>query len=225
MKETELAEIVIDWLEIQHWDVYQEVQFSAYDRIADIVAVRAGMLWIIECKTSMTFTVLEQAYRWPSHFRSIAIPKARERKGREFAYLIAERYLNVGILKVSKDKFSTGVYEYLDPPLMREFHKSSKRMIGQLREEHKHYAKAGSSNGGYYTPYRRTMKTVKNFVTNHPGCTLKEIMNDLGENHHYASNQSARTSIRKALSFWEDWCKVDINGKEFRYYLATNTDN
>jgi len=58
MKETDLAERVINWLEDQHWEIYQEVQFRGYGGIADIVAVRAGYLWIIECKTSMTFTLL-----------------------------------------------------------------------------------------------------------------------------------------------------------------------
>ena len=50
IKETEIAEIVIDWLEKQHWDVYQEVPVNS--GFADIFAVRNGLVWVIETKTS-----------------------------------------------------------------------------------------------------------------------------------------------------------------------------
>lgn len=221
MKETDLAERVINWLEDQHWEIYQEVQFRGYGGIADIVAVRAGYLWIIECKTSMTFTVLEQASLWHCHFRSIAIPATnRALKGRGIAYKIAKDYLKLGIIEVGD-----GVHEYLDAPLMREYHNYSKRMISQLCEEQKHYLKAGSNGGGYYTPYRRTMDHVKDFITSHPGCTLKEIMNDIGGEHHYASNQGARTSIGIALSNWERWCEIQNNNGALTYFIKSDNQD
>lgn len=221
MNETDLGEKVVKWLEAQHWDVYQEVKFSGSGGRADIAAVRDGKLWIIECKTSLSFTVLEQASGWSSHFRSIAIPATRERSGRGVAYRIARDYLKIGVIEVRME-FSDVVYEFIPAPLMREYHREAKRLIGGLREEQKYYASAGTNGGGYYTPYRGTMDAVKRFIMHHPGCTLKEIMDDIGDKHHYASVSSARSCIRTALSNWETpWCEIKTgeDGRTFRYYV------
>jgi hypothetical protein len=215
MSEKELAKRVINWLQDQHWEVYQEVQFSRSSGIADIVAVRAGLLWVIECKTSLTFTVLDQAWRWSAHLRSIAVPaQARDSGSRSMAYRIAEKYLRIGIIEVG-DRTN----EICSPPIMREHHRYAKRMIGELCEEHKTRLAAGSNGGGYYTPYRRTMDSVMRIIGRNPGCTLKQIMADL-KAHHYASDAVARSCIRTALSEWErNWCEVKIDGKEYRYYI------
>ncbi len=209
--ESKLAEKVIVWLQEQHWDVYQEVQFRRYSGIADIVAVRNGYLWIIETKLALTFTVMEQAWSWRAHFRSAAIPKARSTRGRWAAEKFARESLKIGILEISEEGY---INENIPAPLMREFHQRSKEMIGDLREEHKTYAIAGSRNGGYFTPYRSTMIEVEMFIRNHPGCTLKQIMDSLSR-HHYSSKYSARTGIRAGLANWESsWCEVQmIDGK------------
>ncbi len=211
MKETDLAKKVVTWLEAQHWDVYQEVTVTGHGGIADIVAVRDGKLWIIECKTSLTFTVLEQASHWRAHYRSIAIPRPKT-KSRSIAYHIANKHLDLGVLEVGEQ-----INVIHQPPLKRDFHKSAKYFMSQLKEEHKHYSPAGSNNGGYYTPYRATMDRVKNYISAHPGCTFKEIMYDLGKNHHYSSDNTAKTCIRKALAEWEPWCQVSVSGKSFTY--------
>jgi len=215
IKETDLAKRVVEWLRDQHWDVYQEVKFSGHGGIADIVAVRAGLLWIIECKTCVTFTVLDQAARWQSHFRSIAVPSSHDRGGRLMAYRIAKDYLRIGIIEVGE----LDIGEYSPPPPMREYHKCAKRMMSELCEEHKSRLAAGSNGGGYFTPYRRTMDEVRRYVSYNPGCTLKQIMSGL-QQHHYASDASARSCIRTALMEWErNWCEVKIDGKEYRYYI------
>lgn len=55
MTEVDLASKVIAWLECDGWDIYQEVNDI------DIVAIREPVVWAIECKLSMGFSVLEQA--------------------------------------------------------------------------------------------------------------------------------------------------------------------
>lgn len=62
--ETDLAEKVVEWLQAQQWEVFQEVQLDSFGRIADIVAVSGPLLWVIECKTSQSFAVFEQAFQW-----------------------------------------------------------------------------------------------------------------------------------------------------------------
>jgi hypothetical protein len=214
--ESDLAAKVIEWLEAQHWDVYQEVVFRGNGGRADIVAVRNGYLWIIETKTSLTFTVLSQASYWRSHFRSIAVPKSQDHNGgRGMAYQIAKDYLKIGVLEVN----SLWVNEVIGPPLMREYHKFAKDMIGNLRPEHKTFCQAGSNGGGYFTPYRETMRDVQMYIASHPGCKLKEIVDGL-KHYHYRTKSSALTCIRVALSNWEPWCEVRTGEKgEFRYYI------
>jgi hypothetical protein len=224
MKETELAKIVIEWLKKQKWEIYQEVQFSKYStgNIADIVAVKNNELWIVETKTSLSLEVMEQAWRWEAHYRSVAVPRIRNRRDRTFAYMLAKRYLNIGILEVIRDKDKyydlDRVYAVVDAPLMQKFDEQAKRKIKMLTELHKTYAKAGSTSGNHLTPYKQTMIKVRKFIEENPGCTLKDIIKDIGKGH-YSSTNSAKNNIRKALAFWEDWCQVDTNEREYKYFV------
>ena len=215
MIEKELAKPVVEWLEAQHWEVYQEVRFTPQGGIADICAVRDNKLWILETKTSLTFTVLEQASNWRSHFRSIAVPYARHnRDSRKFVYDIAYRYLKLGVISV----FMGNVVEEKPAPLMRDYHRYAKSMMKRLLPEHKHYCEAGAANGGYYTPYRATMDQVKRYIQQNPGCSLKEIMDGI-DRHHYSNDKTARSCIRVALSSWESgWCRTEKDGNVQRYF-------
>jgi hypothetical protein len=212
MEEKEIAVPIIAWLEEQHWDVYQEVNFNRSTR-ADIVAVRDNKLWIIETKTSFTLSVLEQAHRWPSDFRSIGVPRAK-REDRNFAYSIAS-YLKLGVIEVSGNY----VDEVQNAPFMRINHGFAKQMMLRLYPEHKTSLMAGSKGGGYFTPYKQTMDRVRRFINQHPGCTIKEIYEDIGRGH-YSSGSSAKSCIRIALASWEkDWCESRLIGREFHYFI------
>lgn len=230
MKETELAEAVIAWLEEQHWDVYQEVQVYALGRIADIVAVRGPLVYVIECKTSLSLTVLDQARRWRSHLRSIAVPKRKHKRyrthDRDSAYDIAKRFYEIGVLEISKHtSFDESVEtwhvdEIVPPKLKRDFHLSAQRIRETLLPGHKTHKAAGSpSIGGHWTPYKSTMVSVENFIKMNPGCTFREIGDDLGK-MHYSSTASAIGNLRAALMNWEsDWCHVDTTKRPYRCYI------
>lgn len=218
LKETDLAAQLIPWLEAQHWEVWQEIQFRTYAKIADIVAVRNNYLWIIETKTSLSLTVMRQAHEWRCHFRSIAVPRGRNLTDRKFAYRIAYKYLKLGILEIGRGNYGD-VNEIESPPLLREFHRFSIDKINQLDNYPKALNKAGSDRGGYFTPYKHTMMYVRSFIEENPGCTLKQIIDDLDGKYHYSNNQSAKGSIRKALEVWEDWCRVEREGKEYKYFI------
>lgn len=215
MNETYLAKKVIDYLEEQHWDIYQEVQFKELQGVADICAVRDGKVWIIECKTSLTFTVLEQACAWRCHYRSIAVPEGMSLRGRRTAYDIAKHYFKIGVLVVDNHN---DVIERVPAPLMREFHQSSKKMISRLKPEHKFYSEAGSNSGRKWTLFQETMSHVKNFIASHPGCTLKEIIDDSG-NGHYANRTSAASGIHVALENYSPWCDVKIDNGHRTYFV------
>ncbi|MBN1535213.1 MAG: hypothetical protein JW908_00670 [Anaerolineales bacterium] len=211
MRETELAEHVVDWLQSQHWTIYQEVELL-YGGIADIVAERHGILWIVETKTAMSISVLNQASRWPVHYRSIAVPKAKNDYKRD--YQLAKSYYGVGVITVDREY----VDEIIRPPLYLNHNKMAKILLSRLTEEHKTYSKAGCSNGRRLTPYKMTMMDVKQFVTQHPGCTIQDIFDTHGR-MHYASKASFKGNLLKALEDFErDWCRVDKTTKPFRLY-------
>jgi hypothetical protein len=227
LKETELAEAVITWLEEQYWDVYQEVQVLAYGGVADIVAVQNHLVWVIECKTSLTWTVIEQAKNWRSHFRSIAVPTVfrKTHSGRHTAYYACRKLFKIGVLEIGRYHSNEwNVNEVVPAPLMREYHHFAKHIRESLKPEHKTYARAGSRTGGHLTPYKATINVVKRFIKNNPGCTLTEIMAEDGR-WHYASNKSARSSIRTALETFEaDWCRVDKSVRPWQYYVRKDKE-
>ena len=214
MKESDLAKSVIAWLSEQHWEVYQEVQTRSLGPIADIIAVQGPLVWVIECKTTLSLSVMEQASSWHAHYRSVAIPCGRNRRARLAAYKVAKQFFKVGVLSVT----GGSVNQIAAPPYMREHRKLALRIRDSLEPEHQTYAEAGNAEGRYWTPYKRTIRDVQQFLGNHPGATMKEIQNEVGR-AHYASPASCRGNLGKALELWEDWCFVDRESKPFKYYI------
>ncbi len=225
MTEQELAIPVVEWLQSQHWDVYQEVQFFSGGPIMDIVAVRDNIMMVVEVKKSLGLAVMAQAKRslWQSHYTAVAVPKPVYRAyssnpEREFAKSICKS-LGIGVIEVSGIRDGKFVRQEVDPKLIRTSHSQAKCHMECLHEGHKTSSTAGSANGGHWTPYRQTMDNVKRILKQHGPLTLKEIMKILKGDHHYSSEQSARGSIRKALSDWENWAEIDFQGREYIYKI------
>lgn len=221
MSEIELAEYVIAWLESQGWDIYQEVKFFTYGGVADIVAVHDGwLMWIIECKKSMTLHAMRQASLYRCHYRSVALPAPKrknfsESSSRDAAYAVAKQHFKIGVIEVTD---RGDLYEKESAPLMRHHQRFTKLKLESLMPEHKTYAKAGSRGGSHWTPYKSTIQAVETYIRKTPGCTLKEIIGDLGK-RHYASPQSAISTLRVNLAdLHKDWCIVDTSTKPFTYY-------
>lgn len=225
MNETDLAKPVINWLTEQHWDVYQEVQLGT-GGVADIMAVRSGMLWVIECKTSFTLTVLDQARHWKAHYRSVCVP----RKKGYFTGLRDQgiendlaKYFQIGILEVNGYD-DRKIHESVSAPLMREYHKSAKKIIQNLKPQHKTFGTAGQNNGHYWTPYKETMSNIESILTKFPGIDLKTIVEKLEDRHHY-SKSSVIPCIRQALENWEkDWCEIQKDEKGRNIYFVKKNE-
>lgn len=217
MKETELAEKVISWLSEQNWNIYQEVQFSHLGGIADIVAERQGVLWIVETKTALSIEVLNQASAWPVHYRSVAVPGLLSKSAKR-DYRVAKVYYGVGVIEVGKND----VYEALKPPLYLRHHKTAKRLLAQLTELHKTFAKAGSKGGAHLTPYKMTMMEIRRTIEKYPGCTVDELF-EMNGRMHYANKSSFKGNILKCLDeFEKEWCKIEKDAKPFRFYISDN---
>lgn len=213
MKETELAKTVIDWLQAEHWDVYQEVQFDQGHAVADIVAVRNNIVWIIECKTAYTFEVLEQASRWPVHYRSVAVPWTRSQRN----YHVAKHYYRVGVLLVHGNE----VKEHEPAPLYVRGRKENyvvKLYRKSLLELHKTFAEAGSRAGSHLTPYKLTMMAVRKVIEDNPGCNIGFLYDTLGR-MHYSSKDSFKGNLLTALDSFEPWCRIDKSKVPYRLYV------
>lgn len=221
-KESELATRVMAWLTAEGWDCYPEVQTHSMSHRADIVAVfKQKLVWVIECKMSLSLAVLDQATRWlgDSHWVSAAVPH-RKRTETSFA---AQQYLKwkgIGLIRVAIDgeQFRhgfSGVSEIVDAPIHRR--NFSNRLLATLHPDMKRYTPGTQS--GYSTPYRRTMDGVREFISRNPGCTIKEIMDGI-KKHHYSSQSTARSCIRVALGSFEKGIEIKQDGNAFRYFIS-----
>ena len=197
--ESDLAEVVVNWLQDLRWEIYQEVQFYAYGRIADIVAVQNNLVWIVETKKTMTLAVIEQAEYWKgnAHYVSIAVPYANwTNKGRSFAYTVCKKF-GVGAFIVSEPTTYTPIYviEKQKPQFNR--YAKTERVFETLSEEHKTFAKAGNPDNKRWTPFQKTSKAVVEEVCKNPGLTLKELIDRVDT--HYSSTSTAKTCIAKYI--------------------------
>lgn len=219
LKETDVAAPIVEWLAADGWDVYQEVQYTMYGHIHDIVARKGSILWCVETKSSFSFAVIEQAWRAPFPFRSVGVPVCYGRRGEKsyaFQQMVCGKF-GIGVFGVGRGHVS----EYSPPGLIRINHEFAKTYIlPHLVEGQKSYKAAGGTAGGHLTPYRETMDRVIAFIGQNSGCSLKDIFAHLKGDHHYHSDATARSAIPNALRKFEaDKVRVGTKDRRNAYYL------
>ena len=187
--EEQLAAAVVAWLQDLKWTVYQEVQVARGDPIADIVAVQGRLVWIVECKTTLSLGLMAQAANWRiyGHYVSVAVPPVPRNRGRVFAENILRDH-GIGLIE-AYDECS----ERIPPRLNRK--PWVKRFRESLNDRHLTYAPAGNAEGRRWTPFQETCDQIRCEVRNTPGITLKELMGRI--THHYSTSATARSCIAK----------------------------
>lgn len=185
--ETDLGPPVIGWLTERGWDVYQEV--TGPGGRADIVAVCGRLVAVVELKKSLGLDVLEQGSRWIqyAHLVWVGIPYPRRTDAHRFACRVAE-WRGFGVLHVG---VSDGEVRLASPaPLHR-------RPLTGLRERlnpaQKTMAPAGTSRGGYWTPFKGTCQQLRDYVVINPGCSIRAAVESI--DHHYSSGAGARAHL------------------------------
>lgn len=198
--ESELAKPVVTYLREDGWDVWQEVQLTTYSSVADIVAHRSPVYWIIECKLRFGLEVVDQARGWRkyAHYVSVAVPYVRDRAGSGTLDFVCSHF-GIGLLEVVKrGEYDTGYqvskHRAKTPALMRRPPLLPTLRDG-LRDEQKYWAAAGNSFGRRFTPFAGTCYGLAQVVASNPGIEFSEALTKI--KHHYASDQSARSSLLK----------------------------
>lgn len=91
MKETEVGEAVAAEFRAEGWDVFCEVRIGANYPICDLVARRGSLLWAVECKTTRSIDVLDQAAQWLgcAHLVSVAVPSRSRVELRRLQFILS----------------------------------------------------------------------------------------------------------------------------------------
>jgi hypothetical protein len=203
-KEVVLGGHVVAWLEAEGWDVFQEVQPHG-GAVADIVALRSGILIVVELKASPTFDLLDQTLRWKPYAHQVygAVPKARASNSRHMAIRVFGQY-GVGLFEVDQDALSHsagrfGFRGYFRTVATPSFNRkaNAEAIRSKLRPEHKTFAKAGSAQGGHFTEFKATCETLRAHVAKNEGTTIKDAIANMA--HHYSTDASAKAHLVKLI--------------------------
>jgi len=197
VRETELAATVLQFLADEGWETWQEVTLPNEGR-ADIVAIQAPVVWIVETKTSLGLEVIEQACARVgyAHLVSVAVPRPKTRRSDFHRKVLAMD--GVGMFEVGEPpKYvydNPRVKQVVRPKLHR---KAVTTWTKSLCEMHKTALAAGSKPGGQWTPFRQTCSDAAGYVKRYPGCTLRELFDNIS--HHYHTAATARSSFVKRI--------------------------
>jgi hypothetical protein len=198
--EKDLCKWAAAWLESHGTEVYQEVSLHGGNR-ADLVATTRCTVTVLEAKLSTSLRLLGQAYYWSRIANMVWVATI-------------ERHLN----SIKSDRCSIVAFEAFLKSygigwvelrggynarvnLQAELHR--RRMASELRErlrpEMKTLVDAGGNSGGHWTPYRETCAIVRGYVETHPGCSIKQVIGELGK-LHYASVAGAKVGLLENLN-------------------------
>lgn len=204
--EAELAAHVCAWLESEGWDVYKEVFCSTGD--IDIVAVRAGIVWVIETKLSFNVDVVHQATCRTGfgHYVSVATPPlSYERRYRGGTILLRDVMAQRGIGWLAVERYTptkVRVWQEVKPRFVRlkglpiDRLRAIREIKDRLTEHHKGLV-AGAPGGGQITAFKLTIIRVEEFLRKHGSATMAEIVEKV--QHHYSTTTGAKTCIAKAM--------------------------
>jgi hypothetical protein len=211
LRETDVGAAVVRYFENRGWDVYQEVPFNG--PVADVVALRATVVAVVECKTSLGFDVIAQAKRWRNDAHQVYVAVPAEQKssdGRRLALWVCSHF-GLGVMDVSEQRVFNEESRGFDAAIVaKEAQRAhlirrpafADKLRSVLRAEHKTQVPAGAREGRRYTPFYETCVAVRQFVAGKPGATVADVV--AGIRTHYTGDKSARGCI----AHWADVGKI-----------------
>ena len=201
LPESELARYVIEYLVHNNCEVYQEVPFRG--RSADIVYTKGdSFIGVVETKKNINLDVLEQCTGWFGYANSVyAAAWQPKNSATRFGATVARKF-GIGIIYVEPNLFPDHnsnvdcVNTRVSPEFVRKIDPGLRTV---LRPEMMtgEYGKAGTNNGGRFTPFKQTTEALLRVVRTCPGITLKDAISQIKT--HYASDAAARVNIKKYI--------------------------
>lgn len=165
--EERIGAAVSAYLRSMEWTVYAEVQVpAAGKRRADIVAVRDGEVWVVECKTRLTWSAIAQAEAWEgwAHYRSVATahgPTPRMGGTPERALFA----LGITWYWLSDGEVHGGGYH------VPQVAPRAGLLLDALRPEHA-ASRPGNADGAFWTPGDEDRAQLARVVRSDPDCDL-----------------------------------------------------
>jgi len=232
VEEKDIAAAVVEWLEQQGFEVYQEVSTGYASRRADIVAVKDDRKWIIETKTSFSLDLLEQVYQWARHKSahrvSVAIlrrcdHKRRRSEERQIDSVLL-RHFGIGLIHCNvyhqtSIKLHIDIEEMIEPADIQVDPWFEIKPHEGHKECAEAGAKAGSAGGGYWTPFKQTCDNLREYMKQHDGCRIMEAVK--GIEHHYSSDRSAAGNLREMIARGiVQGLKLERKGNAFHIFVC-----
>lgn len=197
MTEVEVGQAVVSHLSECGYEVYQEVPLTYFDSIgvkrADIVYVHQSIpkiVGVVECKSTLSTQLLDQAYKWTSYAHHIWVAAPCSRRGISPVVMMILEHLGIGLMVVDDD----GIHIRINPKINRKAYATAIRK--SLNDKQKTENVAGMKYG-HWTPFKETCFNLLRFVEKHPGCSLKESIGSIDT--HYRRDATALTVIAARL--------------------------
>lgn len=199
LKESDLAEKIINYLENKGWISYKEVSVKGKgggirsdsyfvkkhnDEIVETMA--------LETKMSFSLKVIEQAEKWLTYanrsYICIPSPKRATRKTLSFGLKVCKK-MNIGVFEVN---MTTGIIKELNSPTID---KNTK--IPPLYEQQRESV-AGNDKSEYITAFKITIINMNEYMKDKEMIELKELLANI--KHHYKTISSAMNAIQKMVN-------------------------
>lgn len=148
--EAELAKLTCAWLESQGWETYKEI--PCYGGRADIVAVRSGVVWIVETKLTLSLPLMVQCRDRlfePCHgvLAAVGRPIGSGSILQEWA-----ESKGIGLIEVGSTPRLM-----LAPRLRRKI--DAAKLLGKLQPEQR--TQDAGHAGAYWTPFKRLVEQLQ----------------------------------------------------------------
>lgn len=237
MLESDLFIYLKNYFELNPYnEIFTEVVEVSSGRPDIVVKNSNGLITIVEMKTTISMTLLEQAINWryKTNYIYIAVPKPKKRIN-DFVLRILHDY-GIGLLLIdvpskeylkylkSKQDYADLVVEYIKPKFFRN--KYVQRWNCKLCDffKYKNNVNGGIKGGGYNTPYKVLINDVKKNIyrkKNKP-ISLSELIENIPYISHHYNNPKA--GLYNALTNIEnkEILKTKIKGKVY-FHLSDDT--
>ena len=195
MKESELAEKIIYYLEGKGYTSYKEVSMrgkggNARSDCYFVKEINGEIETIaVETKMSMTLKVIEQSDRWKKHANQVyvCVPTVGRKgwKSRRFAIKMCKA-LGIGVFEFGANGIKESNIEIIN----------EKAKMPPLYEEQKNSV-AGNDSGKFFTAFKNTVNELNKFMNGKTQYLYSDLVKEI--KHHYKTDTSAKSSLKKMI--------------------------